>query len=178
MNDSSDLSDPSDLWKNVWMILASAKIRIAVIERWSFEQFVGIKNPLLNFLNLLSSRALLSYKPLSVKKEAFILRWSRIKSRHHHFRSRDPNDSQCWLNCVQINIGCSNSYRWKRIQKLSFQHTKWHLLSLVSILVTIKLLMETLTRWLSTMRRRCPAKVKSSSTYMSISTKSLLRVHL
>ena len=33
--------------------------------------FLGLKYPVLNFLNFLSSRALLSYKPLSYKKTGY-----------------------------------------------------------------------------------------------------------
>ena len=39
----------------------------------NLSTFLGLKNPVLNFLNYLSSRALLSYKQLSYKKMCIII---------------------------------------------------------------------------------------------------------
>ena len=42
------------------------------LENMNLSTFLGLKNPVFNFLNLMRSRVLLSYKPLSYRKNVCI----------------------------------------------------------------------------------------------------------
>ena len=90
----------------------------------NLSNFLGLKNPRLNFVNFLSSRVLLSYKPFSYKKRVstyyllrknnpFLYYWNHLKlllilSRKRRLRWELPSNSE-----IFHKIFCLFKSDWK-----------------------------------------------------------------